>query len=129
MHKHSLTVAAKSKSVAQNAAFAQAVAMVGTMVLPKVVKGTGKFTMTGISAAEIVGCEPAKVEYKGKQYDGAKVYTVHGTYFKCLVNPSQLLLGQAQAKSSPTALVTMESVVGYLPGYSEEVKMLPKFQG
>lgn len=128
MHKHSLTKTTKTALV-NKSEIAAAVAMVGTLVLPKIVKGSGKFVMTAISAAEIVGCEPTEIEYKGKTYTGAKCYTVHGDYFKTLVDPSSLVLAQAQAKTAPTALVTMESCVGYLPGYSESVKALPKFNG
>ena len=117
------SVAVKHKSAMVNSGFAQAVAMVGTLVLPKVVQGTNKFTMTGISAAEIVGCEPCQINYNGKAYNGAKVYTVHGSSFKCLVNPSQLLLAQAKAKSSPTALVTVDGLTS-LPGYDTEIKLL-----
>lgn len=97
----------------------------GIIVLPKIVKGSGKATMTAIAADEIKGIEPCKVSYGPKVYDGAKVYTVHGTYFKSPVNPVSLVQGWHLGKSDPKALVTMDSLAA-IPSYTDSTKVLLK---
>ena len=92
--------------------------MAGIIVLPKVQKGTGKIVVTSIAADQIVGCEPCQISHGPKTYEGTKVYTSKGDYFKVLSNPVHMVQGWHLGKSDDKALVTMEPLTA-IPSYSK----------
>lgn len=91
----------------------------GMLVLPKIrLDGTAK--ITSIDPFAITGTEPAVVSFKGKKYDGAKIYTSKG-WFKVIAPATTVLLAQHQAKKG--SLVTVDALAK-LPEYQKEVALL-----
>ena len=73
-----------------------AVATPVVLTLPKVREHDGKLVETTIFSDKILGAEPCTVTYKGKAYQGVKIYTVVG-FFKTLTTPEAFANGAAHA--------------------------------
>jgi hypothetical protein len=93
----------------------------GELVFPKLTIN-GEVKQTSIMASFVAGVEKSVIRYKGKDYDGAKVYTILGDFFKVFANPQHIIAAKHHAVVN-NELCNVEPVIA-LPGYSN-VKALP----
>jgi hypothetical protein len=75
----------------------------GMVVVPKL-RADGVVKMTAVDPFAIIGCEPSTLAFKGKKFDGTKIYTKSGN-FKVFADPMQVLLAQHGAKAGKLATV------------------------
>lgn len=106
---------------------ANAVAVPSAMVMLPKLDMTGKFIMTAIDPNAITGIQPTTLDYKGKKYDGSKVYTKTGS-FKIFADPSELLIAQHSAKAGVLSYVnvptTLNSAAAQYIAVTSKVKQL-----
>lgn len=75
------------------------------ITLPKV-KRNGEFVKTLVKVNDINGCEPALVNYQGKQWNGTKIFVQGGSFF-VLAPLSMIASAMTQALQGNSAVVQM----------------------